>query len=148
MIAFQPKPQFQLASKVGQSTSASATTKPAQSVTQPVSYAEYIVQSKSNAAAASRRDAASKLPPSNAEVTCVRQSEPSTVSSSTEKCKTVQDLAKGPHVKLSEEAQEATTGQIEGSGQRSEPGISSGPKPVGSGSTIIVSPRQVCIKTI
>lgn len=147
VIAFQPKPQFQFASKVGQSTSASATTKPAQSVTQPVSYAEYIVQSKSNAAAAaSRRDAASKLPRSdNAEVTCVTQSEPSIVSSSTEKCKTVQDLAKGPHVKLSQEAQEATTGQIEGGGQRSEPGISSGPKPVGSGSTIIVSPRQVCI---
>ncbi|XP_039455526.1 DNA excision repair protein ERCC-1 [Oreochromis aureus] len=138
-----PKPQFQLASTVGQSTSASATTKPAQSVGQPVSYAEYIVQSKSNAAAASHRDAASKLPRSDdAEVTCVRQSEPSTVSSSTEKCKTVQDLAKGPHVKLSEEAQEATTGQTEGSGQRSEPGISLGPKPVGSGSSIIVSPRQ------
>uniref|UniRef100_A0A668RVN8 DNA excision repair protein ERCC-1 n=1 Tax=Oreochromis aureus TaxID=47969 RepID=A0A668RVN8_OREAU len=111
-------------------TSASATTKPAQSVGQPVSYAEYIVQSKSNAAAASHRDAASKLPRSDdAEVTCVRQSEPSTVSSSTEKCKTVQDL-------------EATTGQTEGSGQRSEPGISLGPKPVGSGSSIIVSPRQ------
>uniref|UniRef100_A0A3Q4MYQ4 DNA excision repair protein ERCC-1 n=1 Tax=Neolamprologus brichardi TaxID=32507 RepID=A0A3Q4MYQ4_NEOBR len=110
---------------------------------QPVSYAEYIVQSKSNAAAASRRDAASKLPRSdNAEVTCVRQSEPSTVFSSTEKYKTVQDLAKGPHVKTSEEAQEATTGQIEGSGQRSEPGTSFGPKPVGSGSSIIVSPRQ------
>uniref|UniRef100_A0A3Q4HP56 DNA excision repair protein ERCC-1 n=1 Tax=Neolamprologus brichardi TaxID=32507 RepID=A0A3Q4HP56_NEOBR len=129
--------------KISSRLRTSATTKPAQSVTQPVSYAEYIVQSKSNAAAASRRDAASKLPRSdNAEVTCVRQSEPSTVFSSTEKYKTVQDLAKGPHVKTSEEAQEATTGQIEGSGQRSEPGTSFGPKPVGSGSSIIVSPRQ------
>lgn len=129
-----PKPQFQLSSKGGPSTSTAATTKP---VAQPLSYAEYIVQSKSNAAAASHRNAASKPPRSEgAEVTGVRQSEPTSVSPTRGKCETVQDLAKGPQVKTSKDTQEA------GTGQKSELGISLGPKPVGSGSSIIVSPRQ------
>uniref|UniRef100_A0A3Q0RP85 DNA excision repair protein ERCC-1 n=1 Tax=Amphilophus citrinellus TaxID=61819 RepID=A0A3Q0RP85_AMPCI len=118
----------------GPSTSTATTTKP---VAQPLSYAEYIVQSKSNAAAASHKNAASKPPRSEgAEVTGVRQSERTSVSPTTGKCETVQDLAKEPQVKTSKGTQEA------GTGQKSESGISLGPKPVGSGSSIIVSPRQ------
>lgn len=143
MTVFQPKPQFQLSSNGGPSTSAAAASKPAQSGAPPLSYAEYIVQSKSNAAAASHRNTASNLPRSeSAEVTGVRQSEPASVSPTTGKREIVQDLAKGPQVETRKETREA------GTGQKSEAGISLGAKPVGSGSSIIVSPRQVCIHTV
>lgn len=65
-------------------------------------------------------------------------------------CETVQDCAKGTGdghegVKKSEETQVAGTEQKEGNGQTSDPNLNLGPKAVGSGSSIIVSPRQVCI---
>ncbi|GAA6230176.1 DNA excision repair protein ERCC-1 [Lates japonicus] len=146
-----PKPQFLSSSKGGQITSASSTSsaKPVpESVDQPLSYAEYIVQSKSNVAAAPQREAPPKLPTTEgAGVKSLKQTEPGSVSSATGRCETVQDCAKGTEggsegVRRSEETQVAGTDQKEGNCQRSDASLSLGPKPVGSGSSIIVSPRQ------
>ncbi|XP_008285887.1 DNA excision repair protein ERCC-1 [Stegastes partitus] len=147
-----PKPQFQSSSKGGESTSAAAAaaaaSKPVtEAVGQPLSYAEYIVQSKSNVAAAPQRDAASRLPRTEG-ASSLRQSEPDPVSSATAGGDTAQDFfAKGTEVQSdevnkSEETQVAGTDLKEGSCQKSDPSLSLGPKPVGSGSSIIVSPRQ------
>lgn len=152
MIVFQPKPQFQPSSKGGQNTTASTSSlaKPAsEPLSQPFSYAEYIVQSKSNVAAPTQREGPSKpLRTEGAGVTNLRQIESDSVSSASGERETVQNCAKETEsgsegVKESEEAQVADTDQKEGSCQRSYPSL--GPKPLGSGSSIIVSPRQVCI---
>uniref|UniRef100_A0A8C4EXG4 DNA excision repair protein ERCC-1 n=1 Tax=Dicentrarchus labrax TaxID=13489 RepID=A0A8C4EXG4_DICLA len=107
VIIFQPKPQFQSSSKVGQNPSSSSSAKPAaepedQPEDQPLSYAQFIVQSKNNVAAPPQREG----------------------------------------VKNSEETPVTGTDQKEGNWQRSDPSLSLGPKPAGSGSSIIVSPRQ------
>lgn len=135
MIVFQPKSHFQSSSRGEENTSASSSAKPASA---PLSYAEFIVQSKSNVGSLPDREAPSK-------------SEPALVSSAPGGCETVQDCGKctedGPEgVKKSEETQVAGTDQKEGNCQRSDLSLNLGPKPVGSGSSIIVSPRQVCIK--
>ncbi|XP_068559178.1 DNA excision repair protein ERCC-1 [Cebidichthys violaceus] len=136
-----PKPQFQPSSKGGQHTSGSpsSSAKPAsEPVEQPCSYAEYIVHSKSNVAAPPPQREGSSKPLK----TDQRQSESDSVS-----CETLEGRAEGgeggsERAKESEDPQVAGTHQKEGSCQRSDPSLSLGPKPVGSGSSIIVSPRQ------
>ncbi|XP_047457026.1 DNA excision repair protein ERCC-1 [Mugil cephalus] len=141
-----PKPQFQSSSKGGQNSDASTTKPVPGSAAQPLSYAEYVVQSKSNVAAAPQRDGSSKpLRTEGAGDAGLKQTEP--VSSATERCETFKESAKGTDVraeedKMSEEVQLVGTDQKEGSCQKSDPTLSLGPKPLGSGSSIIVSPRQ------
>lgn len=127
---FQPKPQFQPSSRAQQTTSDPAST--AAAVDQPLSYAQYIVQNKSNVSDVSRRDGPSRLTSKGAALTSLTESE--SVSSDTGSCKPVQDGTDG---------NEDTTDHTEGGCQKSDP--NQGPKPVGSGSSIIVSPRQVRI---
>lgn len=119
---------------------------------QPLSYAEFIVQSKSNAAAPPQREGPSKLlGTEDAGVTKRKQSETASVLSAPGGLENVQDCAKKTQggsdgVKKDEATQETSTDQKEGNRQRSDPSLSLGPKPVGSGSSIIVSPRQVSSK--
>lgn len=150
VIVFQPKPQFQSSSKGGHLTSASASSigQPASEPDdRPFSYAEYVVQSKANVAAPPQREGPSRL--LGTEVTNRRQSESASVSSAPVGCDTVRDCAEGTEggsegVGKSDETQVAGTDQNKGNCQRPDPSLA--PKPVGSGSSIIVSPRQVCIK--
>ncbi|XP_071760643.1 DNA excision repair protein ERCC-1 [Centroberyx gerrardi] len=161
------KPQFQSTSKGGQSvsaTSASSENPAPQSTGQPLSYAQYIVQSKSHVPApqvqsssgssAPQRECSSTLIPAegagvNSANTQV-QSGPDSVASALDGCVTTQDRAKGTDggesgplgAKKREETQITGADQKQVEGQRSEPGLNLGPKPVGSGSSIIVSPRQ------
>ncbi|XP_074515681.1 DNA excision repair protein ERCC-1 [Sebastes fasciatus] len=148
-------PHFQpSSSKGGQnaSSSSSSSAKPAaEPLDQPFSYAEYIVQSKSNVAAPIHREGPSKqLRTEGAGVTSLKQSESDPVSSAPAGggCETGQeDCAKGTEggsegVKKSEETQVAGTHQKVGNCHGADPSLSLGPKPVGSGSSIIVSPRQ------
>uniref|UniRef100_A0A671Z4G4 DNA excision repair protein ERCC-1 n=1 Tax=Sparus aurata TaxID=8175 RepID=A0A671Z4G4_SPAAU len=95
-------------SRGGENTSASSSAKPASA---PLSYAEFIVQSKSNVGSLPDREAPSK-------------SEPASVSSAPGGCETVQDCGQ-----CTEDGPEDLS-------------LNLGPKPVGSGSSIIVSPRQ------
>ncbi|CAG5865498.1 DNA excision repair protein ERCC-1 [Menidia menidia] len=124
-----PKPQFQSTSQEQLNTSAP---KPSD---QPLSYAEYIVHSKRNVAPVPQKDAPSKLLRTDgAGVTSLRPEEQESTSAG--RCEAAPDSVKGPEarpqeVKISEE-----------SCQKSDPSLSLGPKPVGSGSSIIVSPRQ------
>ncbi|XP_070771269.1 DNA excision repair protein ERCC-1 [Enoplosus armatus] len=143
------KPQFQPSSKGGQNASTSSSVKPAsEPVDQPLSYAEYIVQSKSNVAAPPQGGGPSKLlRTEGAGVTNVKLCESDSVSSAPGGCKAIQGCAKETEggsegVKSSEGTQVAGTDQKEGNCQMSDPSLSVGPKPVGSGSSIIVSPRQ------
>ncbi|KAE8299420.1 DNA excision repair protein ERCC-1 [Larimichthys crocea] len=120
-----PKPQFQSSSTGGQNTSAKPASEP---VDQPLSYADFIIQSKSNV----REGPSKPLRAEAAAATNLKQSESASVSSATGGCETAQDCSKG--VKKNED----TLVQKEGNGQS----ISLGPKQMGSGSSIIVSPRQ------
>ncbi|XP_041807101.1 DNA excision repair protein ERCC-1 isoform X2 [Chelmon rostratus] len=85
-----------------------------------------------------------KLPRTeSAGVTNLKQSESAAVSSAPGGCEAAQNCAKGTEGgKKSEQTQVAGTDQREGNCQSSDPTLSLGPKPVGSGSSIIVSPRQ------
>ena len=137
VFTFQPKPQFQPSFKGGVNSSSTSSTKP---VEQPLSYAEYIVQSKSNVAPAAQREGPSKLPRAEAAGgTSLKAASP--VSSAPGGCETVQGSGDDGH----EETQVAGSEQKEGNCQTSDPSLNLGPKAVGSGSSIIVSPRQVCI---
>ncbi|XP_044072396.1 DNA excision repair protein ERCC-1 [Siniperca chuatsi] len=145
------KPQFQPSSKGGQNTSASTSSsaeRASEPVDQPLSYAQYIVQNKSNVAALPQRGGPSKMPRTEgAGVTNVKQSESDSVSAAPGGCETAQDCAKGTEggserLKRSEETQVAGTDEKEGNCQRSDPSLSLGPKSVVFGSSIIVSPRQ------
>ncbi|XP_059198734.1 DNA excision repair protein ERCC-1 [Centropristis striata] len=146
-----PKPQFQPSSKGGQSTSdsSSSSSKPAADpADKPLSYADYIVQSKSNVAAPPQKEGPSRpLRTEGAGVTSLKQRESDSSSSAPGGCEAVQTCAEGTEglsegVKKSEEKQLAGTDPKEGNCQRPDPSLSLGPKPVGSGSSIIVSPRQ------
>ncbi|KAM3607246.1 uncharacterized protein V6R79_004090 [Siganus canaliculatus] len=128
-----PKPQFQSLSKGVQNTSTSHPPKPVE----PLSYAQFIVQSKSNVAAAPQRDP-SKLRSEGAGVINQKQSVSASVLNTPGGCEAVQDYEDGS--KKTEETQVSGTEQKEGSCQNSD--LNFGPKPVGSGSSIIVSPRQ------
>uniref|UniRef100_A0A8D3AC68 ERCC1-like central domain-containing protein n=1 Tax=Scophthalmus maximus TaxID=52904 RepID=A0A8D3AC68_SCOMX len=143
-----PKPQF-LSSSKGQVTSTSSSSssssvspaKPAPgSVDQPWSYAEYVV--------AAQREAPLELPRSDgAGVTGLKPTESGSASSATGRCETVQDSAEGTDggpegVRRSEGTRVVGADQREGACPRSDAGLGLGPKPVGSGSSIVVSPRQ------
>ncbi|KAK5861253.1 hypothetical protein PBY51_022664 [Eleginops maclovinus] len=146
-----PKPQFQASSKGGQNTSASnsCSAKPADApVDQPISYADYFVQSKRNVSGPPQRVGPSKLlRTEEAGDTNLKQSDLETLCSVPGLCETVQECAKGTEdgsdgAKNSEETHVDGTHQEEGNCQRSYQSLNLGPKPVGSGSSIIVSPRQ------
>ncbi|XP_034550148.1 DNA excision repair protein ERCC-1 [Notolabrus celidotus] len=130
-----PKPQFQ-SFKGGQIASTSAQPAP-EPGSKPLSYADYIVQSKSNVAAHPQREGPSKL--RRTEIADVAKVMPKEFDSGG--CDTAQDCG-SDEAKKSEEAQVAVTDQKEGNCQGSDPTLSLGPKPVGSGSSIIVSSRQ------
>ncbi|XP_019945376.1 DNA excision repair protein ERCC-1 isoform X2 [Paralichthys olivaceus] len=141
-----PKPQFVSSSKEAV-TSASSGSAP-ESVDQPMSYAEYIVQSKSNVAP--QRENILRSPGTDgAGVTSVKQTRSGSVSSATGACETGQDQdwSKGTGggsevVQRTEETQTVCTDQKEGNCPRSDASLSLAPKPVGTGSSIIVSSRQ------
>ncbi|XP_029385981.1 DNA excision repair protein ERCC-1 [Echeneis naucrates] len=141
-----PKPQFLSSSKAGETSSVSCTSSAKSapgSRDQPLSYAEYIVQGKNKAVAPNLprtgcAGVASQIEP---------QSEPVSISSATGRCATVQDAiqteggAEGPQ--KSEERQRVSgTDQNKADCQNLDAKLTLGPKPVGSGSSIIVSPRQ------
>lgn len=136
------QPQFESLFKKGQ-TSATSSTKPS---SEHLSYAQFIVQSKSNAAAAPPpREGPSKLPTAeDAEETNLNQKEAASVSCSPGGHQRVQEIEKDGFNKLSEATPENSTKHNEGT--CSDPNHPQGPKPVGSGSSIVVSPRQVGIK--
>lgn len=131
-----PKPQFQPSS-----TKTACSSKPApESVDhQPLSYAEYVVQSKSHVPAPVQREgSSSKLLRTDGDGgTSLKRSESESVPSAPGRCE-IGTESGFDGVKKSEETQVAGTDHTEGNGQS----LSLGPKPVGSGSCIIVSPRQ------
>ncbi|XP_017279356.1 DNA excision repair protein ERCC-1 [Kryptolebias marmoratus] len=136
-----PKPQFQPSSSGQQNTTTSTADKQAD---RPLSYAEYIVQSKSNVAAVPQRDFSSKVSRTEgAGLNSLKQGEPESVSSSTTGgCERDQDYVKETEAQPVEAKRSEETGVAEGNCQKSAPSLNQGPKPVGSGSSIIVSPRQ------
>ncbi|KAM4731931.1 DNA excision repair protein ERCC-1 [Anableps anableps] len=140
-----PKPQFQPLSKGQQNTTASSVTESVtKSSVQPLSYADYIVQSKTTAAAAPQRDAPSNLlRTEGVGISSLQRGEPESVSSHSGGSVTVQDLVKETEVQP-EEVNRNDEKQLlsEGSSLKADPSFVQGPKPVGSGSSIIVSPRQ------
>ncbi|KAM9802774.1 DNA excision repair protein ERCC-1 [Syngnathus typhle] len=127
-----PKPHFQPSVTVGQSKS-NASASPGKE-TQPLSYAQYIIKAKAQGSAVPRCDGSSEMPTSKIDgattTTCPRQSEPDPLppkvgpSGGDEVTKNEETLGSGP------------------SGQREINCPSLGPKPAGSGSSIIVSSRQ------
>lgn len=136
-IVLQPRPQFQPSFKGGENTSGSAASSAkaaSEPVERPFSYADYIVQSKRTVAAPAQTERCSKLLQKS-----LCESDP--VSSASGRCEG-EGGSEGD--KKSEDPQVTGTHQKEGNGHpRSDPSPSLGPKPVGSGSSIIVSPRQV-----
>ncbi|XP_055766397.1 DNA excision repair protein ERCC-1 [Salvelinus fontinalis] len=169
------KPLFQPSSKAGQSAAASSSTtsettaQPAPpSAGQPLSYAEFIVQSKGHAPprvpSAPQRVGVSRVAAGtgtgiDTETGSLKeglsqgaQGGPDVLSSSSSvRCERPQDQAQGtkdlgsggPPGVTEGEGQRAGTEQKQGEGQGSEgSNILGHPKPVGSGNSIIVSPRQ------
>lgn len=132
-------PQFESLFKKGQ-TSGTSSTKPSEHL----SYAQFIVQSRSNADAPPR-EGPSGLPAAEAaEGTNLNQKEAASVSCSPGGHQRVQKTQKGVFNKLDEAAPDNSTKNNQGT--CSDPNHLPGPKPVGSGSSIVVSPRQVGIK--
>ncbi|XP_076026047.1 DNA excision repair protein ERCC-1 [Genypterus blacodes] len=139
------KPQFQPSSNGGPNilaTSASSSKPAPDPAGQTLSYAEYVVQSKSHVQADPQRASSEAAGPSTE-----KPNSPDTLSSALGGCGTIPDCIKGTEsgnigLKMREETQVACPEQTEGAGQKSEPSISLGPKTVGSGSSLIVSPRQ------
>lgn len=132
-----PKPQFHSSSNVGQSSSTSAKPR-SEHAQQPVSYAEFIVQSKSNAAAAPPQREGHTEPPGNDGETASVSSAPGP----SDGAKRTEDGSEGVFKATGEETLVTGTNHKEGNCQRPDPSLSLGPKPAGSGSSIIVSPRQ------
>ncbi|XP_054887997.1 DNA excision repair protein ERCC-1 isoform X2 [Poeciliopsis prolifica] len=134
-----PKPQFQPSSKGQQNTTAPATSTPVsvtKSSVQPLSYADYIVQTKTTTAAAPQTDAPSKL---------VRAEGSGISSLQHGGSENGQDCVKGTEVQPEEVKRndaKLETAAEDSSSLKSDPSVIQGPKPVGSGSSIIVSSRQ------
>ncbi|XP_068185739.1 DNA excision repair protein ERCC-1 [Antennarius striatus] len=129
-----PKPQFQSSSRGGPDTS-----KPVSDpVDQPVSYAEFIVHSRSNAASAPRRDGTSghlQLRTGGAGGIDRKQTE-----THGSKVTGVE-----PEItKENERTRDSVSDQKEENTPNTDggPSLTAGPMPVGSGSSIVVSPRQ------
>lgn len=147
MVVF-PQPQFESLFKKGQTSSATCPTK---AVPEHLSYAQFIVQSKNNAATAPPREGPSKLSGGeDAGETELNRKQSVSVSSAPGGQQRVQDSQKlteddgSNKLHTSETTRENSTTQSEGTHPRSDPDLPQGPKPVGSGSSIVVSPRQVC----
>uniref|UniRef100_A0A673BA08 DNA excision repair protein ERCC-1 n=2 Tax=Sphaeramia orbicularis TaxID=375764 RepID=A0A673BA08_9TELE len=141
-----PKPQFP-SCKGGQHITAPTTSSsnPAPvPMDQPLSYAEYNIQSKTNVAAPVHRDCSSNQPRTEADgVSHVKHSDRHSESSRTGGGDPAENSAKRTEsgcVELKNET--AGPDKSEEESQRSDLGHGMGPKPVGSGSSIIVSPRQ------
>lgn len=129
---FLPKQHFQPSTTVGQSKT-NARSSPVKEG-QPLSYAQYIIKAKAQGAVPLQRDESNEMltseiggAPNNARL---RQSESDAVPG----------MSGGDEMMKSEETQGS------GCGQRDVNCPSLGAKPSGSGSSIIVSPRQVCIR--
>lgn len=137
----QPKPHFQSSSKRDATPSTSSAAKPApESGDQALSYAEFVVQRKENLS--------SKLPGTEDVVTNPEYSKSASVSSATAKNCAERTEGESEVVQKSETSLEAGTERKEESCQKSDLSLGLGPKPVGSGSSIIVSPRQVHNKVL
>lgn len=145
------KLQFQSSSKGGPNISETSVSsgKPApDSAGWPLSYADYVVQNKGHVSAPPQSESSSKLlKTEGAGSSRLKQNEPDTASSVHSGCRPIQECATSSDgVPLGgnkkEETKVVCSEQKEGQGQSSEPSISLGSKPVGSGSSIIVSPRQ------
>lgn len=108
-----------------------------------MSYAEFVVQSKKNLSAAPPREGSSKLPGTEDVVANPEYSKSALVLSAKTKNCAKRTEGESEVVQKSETSLEAGTEQKEDSCQKSDPSLGLGPKPVGSGSSIIVSPRQV-----
>lgn len=142
MVVFS-QPQFESLFKKGQTSSETC---PAKCVPEHLSYAQFIVQSENKAAAAPPREGPSRL--SGAE------DAGETELNRKQSCppggqQRVQDPPKLTEdgfnqLQTSEATLQNPTTQSEGTHPRSDPSLPQGPKPVGSGSSIVVSPRQVC----
>lgn len=139
-------PHFQPSSKRGPTPTTSSVK--TGSGEQPLSYADFIVQSKKNPPAVPLKESSSK--PSRAVDAVVTQehSRSSSVSTVAGGLETAEECARGNHgesevIQKSEIPLEARTDPQDGSCPKSDTGVSLGPRPVGSGSSIIVSPRQV-----
>uniref|UniRef100_A0A3B3Z6V3 DNA excision repair protein ERCC-1 n=1 Tax=Periophthalmus magnuspinnatus TaxID=409849 RepID=A0A3B3Z6V3_9GOBI len=113
MFLLQPKPQFKLSSNNEDTNSATTA--------QPLSYAEYVVQNKNS----STDGPSSKLP---------RPGDPSEAHSSASSAQKGGEILEDC-IKTTDEAKDEGV-------QKSSSVQNLGPKPVGSGSSIIVSPRQ------
>ncbi|KAF3694952.1 DNA excision repair protein ERCC-1 [Channa argus] len=140
-------PKLQFLPSTSGSTASSAKPAP-ECLDQPLSYAEYIVQSKRNVADAPQTSILPKLPRTKgAGVTSLKQIQSGSVLFPTERSETVHHTIKqteggSEDVRKSEETRVRVTEQNEDNCQCSDPSTSLGPKPVGSGSSIVVSPRQ------
>lgn len=137
-----------MSSSKGQVTSTTSSSKSApSSLDNPTSYAQYIVQKNSNVAAIRQRE---PPPPNssrtnNAGVICEKRIEPVSVSSTSSKCETEQNCIDGTESGFN--GPETKETRLDGTEQK-DANLSLGPKPLGSGSSIIVSPRQVNIVCI
>lgn len=145
-IYLQPKSHFQPSSKRGPAPTTSSVT--AGSGEQPRSYADFIVQSKKNPHAAPLRESSSKQSKAVGAVITQEHSKSSSVSTVTGGLEAAEKCARGNDgeselIQKSEIPPESRTDPQEGSCPKSDTGVSLGPRPVGSGSSIIVSPRQV-----
>lgn len=147
----QPKPQFQPSSSKGQqneTTSTASTAEPAtKQADQPLSYAEYIVKSKSNVAAVPQRDRSSKVLRTEGApgLSSLDPAEPQSMPSNTRRCEPDQDFVQETEAQTERVKKSEETLMTDGKCQKSDPCLNQGPKPVGSGSSIIVSPRQVSL---
>lgn len=139
----QPQPHFP-SFKNGQNPSTSSEAKHS---TEPLSYAEFIVRSKTNVAAVHRREDPSRLPRTeDAGGTNVKQGEPASLSSAPEGSETVQNFAIPTETGVGERSETTQETPTDPTCSRPDPSLSLAPKPVGSGSSIVVSPRQVSVQ--
>lgn len=132
------QPQFESLFKKGQ-TSGTSSIKPS---SEHLSYAQFIVQSKSKAAAAAAAPPGggpSKLPTAeDAAETNLNQEEAASASCAPGGPQRVREMEEDGPLENSTKHNHRTC---------SDPNHPQGPKPVGCGSSIVVSPRQVGIKT-
>ncbi|XP_054643775.1 DNA excision repair protein ERCC-1 [Dunckerocampus dactyliophorus] len=115
-----PKHHFQPSSNVGQSSTSGSSAK----ADKHLSYAQYIIKGKGHGFSEGVGVLTSAKP---------RQKEPDLVPSAEGRDETSENNSGGDEVKKSEEEENHKEGNL---------GTSLGPKPAGSGSSIIVSPRQ------
>lgn len=142
----QLKPHFQPSSKRGDAPTTSSVA--SGSGDQPLSYADFIVQSKGNNPPVAPLSESSSKPARTVDDVTTQEHSESSSSTVTLGLEATEKCAQGT-AGVSEAIQkgntlpEARTEPKEGSRPKSDTGVSQGPRPVGCGSSIIVSPRQV-----